>query len=145
MPTNTLIPTLDGQPVLGDPGRFSSLQFNGTPAEADAFLGLTPGTTVYPPSQNGNAWAVVGTLVGQTSAAVTAAQASLAAFVGLSVPLGRPTGLPFPGNYEVRQSCYFEPADLAWSGDGIVEVAPNAYSLGYRLMLHEIGGVVTPT
>lgn len=142
---NTLIPILDGQPVFGDPSRFVSLQFDGTMAESDAFLGLPAGTTTYPPAENGTAWAVSGVLVGPSSAAVMIAQATLAAFAGLTVPFGRPTGLAFPGWFEVRQNCWFPAAELAWGAGGVVEVAPNAYQVGYRVMLHEVGGLVTPT
>lgn len=139
-------PLLDGIPVFGDPSQFSSAQFGGPPANEDTFLGLTPGTTRYAPAANGAAWAVAGVLVGPTPAAVSAAQAQLQACAGLEpVAFARPTGLQFPGDYEVRQSCYFEPGELVFSPGGIVEITSSSYSIGYKLVLHQVGDNVTPS
>lgn len=139
----TAPPTLGGQTVFGDPAQFASYQLNGPPANEDTWLGLTPGTTVYAPAINGSAWAILGVMTGQSSGAVAAAQAVLASYAGLTVPFGRPNGQQFLCRWEVRQSCYFEPGELVWDAGGIVEFAPNAYQIAYRMILRQIGDIVT--
>ena len=141
----TAPPTFGGQQVFGDPAQFTSAPIGGSPLNEDAWLGLTPGTTTYRPAINGAAWAISGVMTGQTSAAVAAAQAALSSLAGLTLAFGRPTGLQFPGSWEVRQSCYFEPGELVWNAGSIVNPAPNSYQIAYKMILRQIGDIVTPS
>lgn len=136
-------PTFNGQPVFGDPTKFKSLRFNGTLLDADAFLGLTPGTTIYNPSIGGGSWEVTGVLTGQTQSLVEAAQATLQALAGITAAFGRPTGNRFPSGFEYYQGCWFPSQNLVL-GD-ISNVWTNYWTCPFTLLLLMLKGIPTPT
>jgi len=133
-----------GLDVLGDPTQFTATTFTGGPAQADAWLGVAPGTTVYPPCAAGGAIACAGVLVGATADDVAAGQAALAALAGAVGPLIVPTGLAtFGGGWDAWADCSFVAPGLAWDPGGIVPAgAYGGYQLPYRVIFRRAGGLI---
>jgi hypothetical protein len=140
-PYNDDIPTFDGQPIFGPLANFTvaKLPF-GTALEIDSFLGLTPGTTQYGADggPGGRLWGITGQFIEATSEAVSADQATLLSFVGITARLGIPTYDVFPSDYQFVPKCYFVATDYAPSGAGIVSAPGGTYSLSYSLVIREI-------
>jgi hypothetical protein len=136
-------PLFSGQPIFGDPRQFAANIFNGSAADEDAFLGLTPGTTAYPPCRPpGGAIAIAGALIGDTADDVEAAQATL---TGLALVPGEvlvPTGLSWE-RWDLWSSCWFAGNDLAYDPAGIVASIYGGYQVSYKLILHRSGSLVT--
>lgn len=142
-PIQGVTPTLLGQPVFGDPAQLTATLFTGTAVDQDAFLGVAPGTTRYAPCPaRGGAFALTGVLVGGSSADVQAAQQGLLAMAGLNGGNAiLPTGLGFSG-WDPWQSVWFGPGDLVFDPGGITADLGGTWQLGYRLILHRIGGTI---
>jgi len=51
---------------------------------------------------------------------------------------GRPTGLPYPGDYWLEANCEFVAAELISSGAGIVAIGGGMYSLSYSMIIREL-------
>ncbi len=135
-----LTPAFNGMQIFGDPTQFAASVLAGSAVDVDAWLSVTPGTTVYSPNTSGGAFAVSGVLLDTSSAAVLADQVALTAATALrGVDFGRPTGLPWPPVYLIHTGCWIEPAELIFGAGGIVAVGNGLYQLPYRAVVRQIG------
>ena len=143
------VPCWDGQAVFGDPSQFTAAVFTGSAAQADAFLGNAPGTTVYPPCRApGGAIAIFGVLVGASSGDVEAAQAVLVGLAAVGGVTGTArlivktgfSGPPVRG-WDAWDGCWFVPADLVFDAGGIQPGPWPGFRLAYRLIVR-CGGLI---
>ena len=145
-------PSWDGQNIFGA-GPFTSAPLTNAyagniPGLVDAWLGNEPGTTRYGPDAGGVLWAVSGSFTDPSNESGPAAQAAALAAFGTApapgqpspptVPFGRPTGYPFPGQYEYRKNCYFVPSEFVPNPAGTQALAVSGYQLTYVMIIREI-------
>jgi hypothetical protein len=116
------VPTFAGQAIFGDEFSFFAAPLAAqNPAGVDAWLSLSPGTTQYGPPPGGQLWGLSGTLIGSSSGAVGALQATLASFAGTPGVFLWPTA--DPANPTVNEpNCYFSAAEIVYALGGIINV-----------------------
>jgi hypothetical protein len=132
-------PLFAGQPIFGDLDSFQqpSVLLN-TPAEIDAFLGLSPGTTRYACDPGGNLFPVTGTFKDYTSELVTAQLAVMQGFIGQVSTYRKLTGDIFPSQVQPEPNCYFTAGDLTSSAPA--QIGYNQWGINYSLLIRKIGG-----
>jgi hypothetical protein len=127
-------PTFNGQAVLGDPSALTASAITGSPPSViDAFLGLSPGTTVYgAPVGGGGLVGITGVFHGTSRPALNAAYERLTALAGIRAPFEVPGGVSGTGGREFYPLCYFGPGDIV---PGTPTGAGSAYQLPFALVL----------
>ena len=130
--------TFVGRNVFGDPGSLSWTPLVGNPASIDAFLGNSPGTTVYGVPASGHAVGVQGTFIAASAAGCTSQQNALTA---LSLQVGElvlPTADPHVGATQSFTDTYFQPAEYVASSAGILSYPGSQNSLDYKIVFRQV-------
>jgi hypothetical protein len=145
-------PTLGGVAIFGDLPSFEWSVLAGpgqnetAPEVIDAFLGFTPGTTLYGPGA-GRLIGITGALIAPTSGGVSTLLATLQGAAGppSGLALGVPTGNPWPDNWKVYSNAYIYAPEIVPSSSGIVQITGGNYSLSYAMVVRQIDANAQPS
>jgi len=124
-----------GHQPFGDIESFGWSTLVGGPTAIDAFLWLTPGSTIY---DNVHVFGLTGQFL-DTLVNVNAQQATLQSYAGIVAPLGLPTTDIFPSNFYWFPNCRMLASEMVFS-------APTAFGssgrfvLPFRVVVRQVAG-----